>query len=283
MKRLLFFLAASLLQGQTYDLLIKNGHVIDPANRIDAVMDVAITGARIARVAAGIPAAQGRKVIDASGLYVTPGLIDLHAHVFGSEESVFPDDTALIAGTTTVVDAGGSGWRTFDEFRKTIIDRSSTRVLAFINIVGHGMTDPQFERRSHRYGAGQNGRENCSKPGRDCGNQNRALRRPGWAAIRQRRRGGPAIDTPVMVDDHIFTNSGRTTREKLLDHAPARRHAHSHFQRPPVRADRPLHRQGAALYVGGSQARRAVRYGPRRRQFPLACGEQGHGAGLSAG
>src|ERR1700687_4913823 len=96
--------SAGWLSAQTYDLLIKGGHVIDPANRIDRVMDVAVTGNRIARLAT-IPASQGRKVIDAAGLYVTPGLIDLHAHVFGYEGSLFPDDTALIAGTTTVVDA----------------------------------------------------------------------------------------------------------------------------------------------------------------------------------
>jgi len=102
-------LFSSLLSAQTYDLLIKGGHVIDPANRIDRVMDVAVSGNRIARVAAAIPPSQGRKVIDAAGLYVTPGLIDLHAHVYGYDGSLFPDDTALIAGTTTVVDAGGSG------------------------------------------------------------------------------------------------------------------------------------------------------------------------------
>ena len=87
------FLTASLLSGQTYDLLLKGGHVIDPSNRIDSVMDVAISGARIARVAADIPAASSRKVIDAAGLYVTPGLIDLHAHVYGYGGSLFPDDT----------------------------------------------------------------------------------------------------------------------------------------------------------------------------------------------
>src|SRR5437867_13414589 len=95
-----FFLTASLLSGQTYDLLIKGGHVIDPANRIDGVMDVAVSGNRIARVAPAIAASEGRKVIDATGLYVTPGLIDLHAHVFGYEGALLPDDTALIAGTT---------------------------------------------------------------------------------------------------------------------------------------------------------------------------------------
>ena len=83
--------------------------------------------------------------MDVSGLYVVPGLIDLHAHVFGYEGAIVPDDTALPAGTTTVVDAGGSGWRTFDEFRGTVLTKSKTRVLALINIVGKGMVGSAAE------------------------------------------------------------------------------------------------------------------------------------------
>src|SRR4051812_45804762 len=120
-----FLIAAGLVSAQTYDLLLKGGHVIDPANGIDGVMDVAVNGARIARVAESIPAAQARNTVDVSGLYVTPGLIDIHTHVYvkGRASTLFPDDTSLIAGTTTVVDAGVSGWRTFDDFKKTIIDK----------------------------------------------------------------------------------------------------------------------------------------------------------------
>src|SRR6516164_2911889 len=93
--------------SQPYDVLLRHGHVIDPANGIDAPMDVAVSGTRIALVQPNIPEAQGRKVIDVSGLYVVPGLVDLHAHVFGYEGSLSPDDTALPTGTTTIVDAGG--------------------------------------------------------------------------------------------------------------------------------------------------------------------------------
>jgi dihydroorotase len=136
-------------QGPEFDLLIRNGHVIDPRNTIDAVMDVAITGGKIARVAASIPPASARRVADAAGLYVVPGLIDIHAHVFygtekdaylsNSDTAVPPDSHSFRSGQTTLVDAGGAGWRNFLQFKEQVIDRSRTRVLSFINIVGSGM------------------------------------------------------------------------------------------------------------------------------------------------
>src|SRR2546422_4011964 len=107
-----------------YDIVLRGGRVIDPANGVDGRMDIAVTGDRIAAIRADIPANQARRVLDVSGLYVVPGLVDLHAHVFGYEGSLVPDETALRAGTTTIVDAGGSGWRTFDEFRRTVIGHS---------------------------------------------------------------------------------------------------------------------------------------------------------------
>src|SRR5580658_3686273 len=115
-------ISTGLLPAQTYDLILKGGHVIDPANRIDRVMDVAVRGNRIARVAENIPARQAKKTVDVSGLYVSPGLVDIHVHVYvkGRASTLFPDDTSLLAGTTTVVDAGTSGWRTFDDFKKVV-------------------------------------------------------------------------------------------------------------------------------------------------------------------
>src|SRR5215472_6785777 len=99
------------LPAQQYDLVLKGGHVIDPANSIDRVFDVAVSGNQIAAVAANL---NGKRNIDVSGRYVVPGLIDLHAHVFGYDGALPPDETSLVTGATTVVDAGGSGWRTFD-------------------------------------------------------------------------------------------------------------------------------------------------------------------------
>ena len=138
-----------LVQAQQYDLLIKHGHVIDPKNNIDALKDIALANGKIAKVDSDIPSAQSKKTIDAAGLYVVPGLIDMHTHVFvGSKAdkfadgifSVSPDDFTFKSGVTTVVDAGTSGWRNFPLFKEQVIDKSQTRVLAFVNIVGSGMS-----------------------------------------------------------------------------------------------------------------------------------------------
>src|SRR5690242_14521750 len=144
---------AAFAQGQ-YDLLIKGGHVIDAKNQISAVRDVAIANHKIAEVAPNIPASKAMKVIDASGLYVTPGLVDIHVHVYAGtgqrgaysgDLSVYPDGFTFRSGVTTVVDAGSSGWSNFPDFKDRVIDRSKTRVLAFLNIVGHGMGGGKIE------------------------------------------------------------------------------------------------------------------------------------------
>lgn len=139
--------------AQTIDLLIKKGHVIDPKNHIDAIMDVAISEGKIHSVGKNI-SLKAKKVIDASGLYVCPGLIDLHAHLYKGTtlktfangfSSVSPDDFSFRSGITTMVDAGTSGWRNFPDFKAQVIEPSATRVLAFLNIVGVGMVGPPEE------------------------------------------------------------------------------------------------------------------------------------------
>lgn len=136
-------------QAPEFDLLIKNGHLIDPRNGVDAVTDLAVAGGKIALVAANVAPERARTVADATGLYVTPGLIDIHAHVFWGHDAdsqysdgysaVQPDSHSFRAGQTTLVDVGGAGWRSFTQFKEQVIDRSRTRVLSFLNIVGAGM------------------------------------------------------------------------------------------------------------------------------------------------
>ena len=141
--------------AQTYDFLIQNGHVIDPANDLDGVMDVAVHEGAIAEVAPEIDASRAETVVDATGLYVTPGLVDLHAHVFFGTDpdasysngynALPPDGFTFRAGVTTVVSLGDSGWRNFIQFKEQVIERSRTRVLAFLNIVGSGMKGSPVE------------------------------------------------------------------------------------------------------------------------------------------
>ena len=143
------------VNGQVYSTIIRGGHVIDPKNNIDGIYDVAVSDGKVALVAHDIDPALGKQVIDASSMFVTPGLIDLHVHVFygtrydqalmDGESSVSPDAFSFRAGVTTFVDAGSSGYRHFPEFKKNIIDQSRTRVLAFLNIVGEGMRGGPFE------------------------------------------------------------------------------------------------------------------------------------------
>lgn len=145
----LFIFVLSNTNAQEIDLLLKGGHVIDPKNNIDAILDVAISNNKIYLVAKDIAAGKAKKVVNVTGLYVTPGLIDMHVHVFLGNDldayiangptSVMPDGFTFRAGVTTVVDAGSSGWRNFPLFKKQTIDKAQTRVLALLNIVGHGM------------------------------------------------------------------------------------------------------------------------------------------------
>jgi dihydroorotase len=140
--------------GQQYDLLLQGGHVIDAKNNINAVRDVAVKDGRIAAVAARIDPTQALKTVNVAGLYVSPGLIDIHVHVFAGtgergsyagDNSVYPDGFTLRNGVTTVADAGCAGWRNFPDFKEKVIDRARTRVLVFLNIVGNGMRGGRFE------------------------------------------------------------------------------------------------------------------------------------------
>ena len=124
-----------------YELIIKNGTVIDPAQGIHAQKDVAFANGRVSAISDDIPTSEAREVLDAEGCFVTPGLIDLHVHVFYgvSHFGIEPDPTCLARGATTVVDAGSAGADTFPGFRKYVIDVSDTRILAQLNISSQGM------------------------------------------------------------------------------------------------------------------------------------------------
>ncbi len=145
---ILFLMSMQYVDAQ-HDMLLKGGHLIDPKNEINGPMDIAITDGKIAAVASNISPNEAKKVIDVSGLYIAPGLIDMHVHVFMGNDpgsyiadgatSVMPDGFTFRSGVTTVVDAGSAGWRNFRQFKEQTIDQADTRVLALLNIVGTGM------------------------------------------------------------------------------------------------------------------------------------------------
>jgi dihydroorotase len=192
-----------------YDLVLHGGHVIDPRNGIDAVRDLAIAGGKIAAVQPRIDPVAAARTIDVTGLYVTPGLVDIHTHVYAGtgekgsyagDNSVYPDGFTFRSGVTTVADAGGSGWRNFEDFNDRVISRSRTRVLAFLNIVGHGMRGGAFE---------QDLTDMQAQPAADAARRHRGLivgiktahyAGPEWTPVERAVEAGTLAGVPVMVD-----------------------------------------------------------------------------------
>ncbi len=192
-----------------YDLLLRGGRVIDPRNRIAGVRDVAIRGGRIAEVAEKIDPARASKVIDVTGLYVVPGLIDIHVHAYtgtgernsyAGDNSVYPDGFSFRAGVTTVVDAGGAGWRNFADFKDRVIDRSRTRVLAFLNIVGHGMRGGKYEQDLSDMEAKPTAEAALSHKGLIVGIKVAHYAGPEWAPVERAVEAGEIAKMPVMID-----------------------------------------------------------------------------------
>ena len=244
-------------QGQAahYDLLLKGGHVIDPANDVDRVADVAITAGKIAAVAESIPANEAGKVVDVSGLYVTPGLIDIHFHVghggapldwFAPEARSLaaplgvPADIALSAGVTTLVDAGTSGAETFLQEKMEVIDHAKVRVLAFLNIVANGMNggleqtvdqmDPQLCAQTIRKFpdviVGVKTAHYWTEKPWD------ALHEP-WAAVDRAEECGKLANVPVMFD--FWPRPERTYEELILKKMrPGDIHTHVFAQQFPI-------------------------------------------------
>ena len=204
----LLFAGLSLAQPK-YDLLLKGGHVIDAKNKISAVRDVAIQNGRIAEVNVKIEPNSARKVIDVSGHYVTPGLIDIHAHVYaGTGErrsyagdlSLYPDAHTFRVGVTTVADAGCAGWRNFEDFKDKVIDRSRTRVYAFLNIVGSGMRGGQYENNLKDMEPKPTAEMAMKHKGLIVGIKTAHYSGPEWTPVDNALEAAKLANIPVMVD-----------------------------------------------------------------------------------
>jgi len=129
-----------------YDLLLQGGILIDPAEGIHGRCDLALAGGEVAAVAGEIAAVDAAEVVDCAGRFVTPGLIDLHVHVFPgvSHLGIEPDAHCIARGVTTAVDAGSAGADTFPGFRKYVIEASDTRLYAQLNISSQGMLNEEI-------------------------------------------------------------------------------------------------------------------------------------------
>lgn len=212
-------LAPPLSAQGSYDLLLKGGRLIDPRNNIDAVRDVAITAGKVAAIGLNLSAAQATRTIDVSGLVVAPGLIDMHAHIYpgerrntyaGGDLSVMPDGFTLRSCVTTVTDAGSSGWRTFDDFKARVIDRSETRVTAFLNIVGAGMREGNLEQNLADMEVTPTADVARKHPGVIVGIKSAHFNGPEWTPYERALDVGRQLNIPVMVDFGGNVRAGRT-------------------------------------------------------------------------
>jgi dihydroorotase len=192
-----------------YDLLLKGGTVIDPRNTLSTVWDVAVQDGKIAEIARDIPASKARKTVDVSGLYVVPGLVDIHVHAYAGtgirdayagDNSIYPDGFTFRSGVTTVVDAGSSGWRNFPDFKDRVIDRAKTRVLVMLNIVGRGMGGGAIEQNVEDMDA--KAAAALARKNRDTvvGIKTAHFSGPQWTAVERAVQAGMLADIPVMVD-----------------------------------------------------------------------------------
>jgi dihydroorotase len=197
-------------QAPQYDLLVRGGRLIDPRNAIDGLRDVAIKEDKIARVAESIPASEARRMVDATGLIVTPGLIDIHAHVFygtdpkasysSGTSALAPDGFTFRVGVTTVVDVGGAGWRNFDQFKTLVIDPSKTRVLAMVNIVGAGMRGGPAEQNLADMEAEPTAKCARQYPGLVVGVKVAHYAGPEWDPVDRAVEAARIAGVPIMID-----------------------------------------------------------------------------------
>ena len=197
----------------SYELLLKGGHLIDPQNNIDGLMDLAISQGKIVAVAKDIPVTQDAKVLDVTGLFVTPGLIDLHCHLYATagnrqawagDNSILPDGFSFRTGVTTMVDAGSAGWRNLEDFRNRVIDRAKTRVFAMINITGLGMITDIPEQ--NIYDMDPKATAGMAYKHRDIivGIKSAHYFGPEWISIEQAIAAGNLAELPMMVDVGYF-------------------------------------------------------------------------------
>ena len=222
----LLLLLALACSAQDYDILLRNGTVIDAKNKINAVRDVAIRDGKIAAVEQRIDSSKARKTVDVAGMYVTPGLVDIHVHVYAGtgekgsyagDNSVYPDGFTFRNGVTTVADAGCSGWRNYPDFYDRVISRSKTRVLAFLNIVGNGMRGGKYENDLNDMDADATAKAALAHKDRVVGVKCAHYSGPEWTPVERAVEAGTKANIPVMIDFGANHPESRPLSQLLME------------------------------------------------------------------
>ena len=215
MKKLLFTIFSLIFiytfsYGQNYDLVIKNGRIIDKKNNIDFIGDIGISNGIIKYVGEELPIDSSRKIINAESLIVVPGLIDIHSHNFhgtipnrylsNSFSALPPDGFSFRSGITTIVDVGGAGWKNFEVFKEQVIEKSKTRVLAFLNIIGLGMQGGEIEQNIDDMDAMLTAEMANKYPEHIVGIKLAHFNGYNWIPVDKVTKAGELSDRPVMID-----------------------------------------------------------------------------------
>ena len=215
MKKLLFTIFSTIFiytfsHGQNYDLVIKNGHIIDKKNNIDFIGDIGVSNGIIKYVGEELPINSSRKIINAKSLIVVPGLIDIHSHNFhgtipnrylsNSFSALPPDGFSFRSGITTIVDVGGAGWKNFEVFKEQVIEKSKTRVLAFLNIIGLGMQGGEIEQNIDDMDAMLTAEMVNKYPEYIVGIKLAHFNGYNWIPVDKVTKAGELSDRPVMID-----------------------------------------------------------------------------------
>ena len=215
MKKLLFTILSVIFiytfsHGQNYDLVIKNGHIIDKKNNIDFIGDIGVSNGIIKYVGKALPNNSSRKIINAESLIVVPGLIDIHSHNFhgtipnrylsNSFSALPPDGFSFRSGITTIVDVGGAGWKNFEVFKEQVIEKSKTRVLAFLNIIGLGMQGGEIEQNIDDMDAMLTAEMVNKYPEYIVGIKLAHFNGYNWIPVDKVTKAGELSDRPVMID-----------------------------------------------------------------------------------
>lgn len=203
----LLVLWAPSASAQAYDILLQGGYVIDPRNGVAGHREIGIREGRVVAVEPSLDRDEAERVVDVSELFVIPGIVDIHAHFFwtpgidgawAGDASIRPDSFSFRTGVTTMVDAGSAGWRNFEAFRESVIDRVRTRVFAFINISGRGMESEELEQGD--FGPAQVAALARTHSDVVVGVKSAHYQLPGWESLDSAVEAGRSAGIPVMVD-----------------------------------------------------------------------------------